>query len=115
MGGSPNDGVNVAAGMSGHAVAVEMACRRITTQSFAQKRIKWRSLKDLAIAKAWFSMWKSCKTMAWTWGHGKGQKKAIPAEWAADMVDLGCRWFVLAGEHGNANVYKELLRQHVFS
>jgi hypothetical protein len=56
MGGGSNDGVNVLSGMSGHAVTVEMACRRINTQSFARKRIKGRFLKTLATAKTWFSM-----------------------------------------------------------
>jgi hypothetical protein len=39
-GGDPNDSVNVAAGMSGPAVAMEMAYRQITTQSFVPKKIK---------------------------------------------------------------------------
>jgi hypothetical protein len=40
MGGGVNNGVNLAMGMSGSAVAEEMACRQITTQCFAQERIK---------------------------------------------------------------------------
>jgi hypothetical protein len=36
MGGGPDDGVNLA-GTSWLALTVEMACRRITTQSFARK------------------------------------------------------------------------------
>jgi hypothetical protein len=55
MGGGPNDGIHVAAGTSGPAVAVEMACRRFTTQSFARKKIKGRFSNALATAKTWFS------------------------------------------------------------
>ncbi len=39
MGGSQNDDVNVAAGTRRPAVAIEIACHRITSQSFAQRRI----------------------------------------------------------------------------
>ncbi len=35
-----NNGVNLAMGTSGPAVAEEIACCQITTQSFAQERIK---------------------------------------------------------------------------
>jgi hypothetical protein len=52
MDNCPNDGLNVA---SRPAVAVEMACCHITTQSFARRRIKLRFSKAL-IAKTWFSM-----------------------------------------------------------
>jgi hypothetical protein len=51
MGGGPNNGVNVEAGTSGPAVAVEMAGRRNITQSFAQRRIRLRFSKALAIGK----------------------------------------------------------------
>ncbi len=57
------------------AVAMEMACLRITTQSFAQKITKWRFLKALAIAMKLFSMWKSCEMLVWTWRCGEGEKK----------------------------------------
>jgi hypothetical protein len=40
MGGGPNDGVNVAMGTSGPAVAVEKAYRLITTLSFAREKLK---------------------------------------------------------------------------
>jgi hypothetical protein len=36
MGGGLSDSVNLVVGMGGPAVAVEMACRRDITQSFAQ-------------------------------------------------------------------------------
>jgi hypothetical protein len=45
----------------------------------------------------------------------KGWKKAIPAECAADMADLGRRWSVIAGKRVNANDYHEVLRWHVFA
>ncbi len=45
----------------------------------------------------------------------KGMEKSAPSRRAADVVDLGRQWSVVAGERVNANVYQELLRQHVFS
>jgi hypothetical protein len=57
-------------------VTMEIACCRITTQSSERERIKLRFSKALARAKTWFSMWKSCKTMAWTWLYGKGMEKS---------------------------------------
>jgi hypothetical protein len=54
MGGNTNDGVNLAGGTSEPAVAVEMACRQNTTQDFAQRRIKLRFSKALAISKHGF-------------------------------------------------------------
>jgi hypothetical protein len=38
----------------------------------------------------------------------KGWKKGIPAEWAADISDLGRQWLVFASERVNANIYQEL-------
>jgi hypothetical protein len=43
----------------------------------------------------------------------KGQKEAMQAEWVADLTDLCCRWQAFSGEHVNADIYQELLRQHV--
>jgi hypothetical protein len=40
LGSCLNDGINVAAGTSRPAVAVEMVCHQITTQSSAWERIK---------------------------------------------------------------------------
>jgi hypothetical protein len=47
---------NIAAGTSGSAVAVEIACRRDTTQSSARNVKILRFSKASAIAKTWFSM-----------------------------------------------------------
>ncbi len=43
----------------------------------------------------------------------KELKEAILAEWGADIVDLRCRLPVSACKRVNADVYQELLRQHV--
>ncbi len=107
MGASPNDGINVAAGTTRSAVAVAMACHWITTQSSERERIKWRFSKALVIAKTCFQCEKAVATV-------KEWKKVIPAEWAADVADLGRRWSIFTREYVNTNVYQELLRQHVF-
>jgi hypothetical protein len=43
----------------------------------------------------------------------KQWKEAMRAEWATELADLCCRWLVFTGEHVNADIYQELLRQHV--
>jgi hypothetical protein len=43
-----------------------------------------------------------------------GGNKRFPVEWAADISDLGSQRPVFAGEYLNADVYQELLQQHVF-
>ncbi len=50
-GGGPNGSVNVAAGMSGPAVAMEMAYRQITTQSFVPKKNKMKIFEGLSNIK----------------------------------------------------------------
>jgi hypothetical protein len=47
---------NIAAGTSGSAVAVEIACRQDTTQSSTRNVKILRFSKASAIAKTWFSM-----------------------------------------------------------
>jgi hypothetical protein len=37
----------------------------------------------------------------------------MKAEWVEDLTDLCCRLLAFSGEHVNADIYQELLRQHV--
>jgi hypothetical protein len=56
----PNDGVNVAGGGGLNPCCMEMACRRIITQSSARNRIILKFLNTSAKAKTWVSMLKNC-------------------------------------------------------
>jgi hypothetical protein len=79
MGDSPNDGGNVAPGMVGPAVAVEMSCRGILTQSFARERIKLRFYKTKAIAKTYFQCEKAVKQWHGPEAKAKGRKASDPS------------------------------------
>ncbi len=87
MGRSPNAGINVSAGTSGPAVTVEIACRQTTTQSFAQKEIKWRFSKALALQKHGIQCEKAVKHWCGPDATAMGRKEATQA----DFADLGHR------------------------
>ncbi len=69
-----------------------------------------------SIAKTWFSMWKSCETIAWTWCYGEGAKRSQESRLSGRfsvLFFLCRRWPVFASERVNADNYKEVLRQHM--
>jgi hypothetical protein len=63
-----------------------------------------------AIAKTWFSMWKTSVIIGRTRHYGEGEKRNDRAEWVTNLLDFG-----FAGDHVNNDSYQELLRQHVVS
>jgi hypothetical protein len=115
QGGRPSDGVNVVMGMGRPLLpwtwpaAVSSLRALHGIEQYEDSQVPQPIEK-----KHGFQCEKAFKWWHWPDAKSRGRKEAIPAEWAADILDLGSQRPVFSGKHLNADVYQELLRQHVF-